>query len=515
MRRLLTATEAKALDRYTIGQIGVPSVVLMERASLAVAGVCEELLCEVVAKEPDRKHILNRRTQMRILCVCAMGNNGADGVTVARILHLKGYRAEILLVGDEHKATDEMNIQLSIARNLGIGICKADEGEEYIKAGAYDIVVDAIFGVGLTREVTGIYAQLICRINESGAKVVAVDIPSGISADDGKIMGCAVKADVTVTFGNEKLGMILYPGTEYCGRRVIVDIGLAEEQYLDGSTTAITYDKSDMDRLPVRPAYSNKGTFGRVLVVAGSENMGGAALFSGMAAYRMGAGLVEIATMAENRSFLMERLPECVLTIYSPEEKLESWLPEAVERAKAVVVGPGMGIGKNTEKILAFLLRKTDIPLIIDADGLNVLAGRSELSGHLSERVILTPHLGEMSRLTDKTVKQIQRDLIGTAREYSKHTGAVCVMKDARTIVAAPDGRIYVNTSGNCGMATGGSGDLLAGMLGALLAEGMDPFESACLSVYLHGLYGDKARERYGARTMIATDFGQLIGGEI
>ena len=515
MRRLLTAAEAKALDKYTIEQIGVPSVVLMERASLAVAEVCEELIGEAGGRASENN------LRKRILCVCAMGNNGADGVAVSRILHLKGFLTEILLVGDERKATEEMKIQLSIARNLGIGICKADEEKEYIKEGAYGIIVDAMFGVGLTREVTGVYALLIRQINESGARVVAVDIPSGISADDGKIMGCAVRAEVTVTFGNEKLGMILYPGTEYGGRRVVAHIGLAEEPYFSGKTAlygnaddapAVTYDREDVRRLPARPAYSNKGTFGRVLVIAGSENMGGAALFSGMAAYRMGAGLVEIATVAENRSFLMERLPECVLTIYSPEEEPGSWLPDAVKRAKAVVVGPGMGTGENTKQILTYLLKESDIPLIIDADGLNVLAGDKELADYLTEGVILTPHLGEMSRLTGKTVAQIRGDLIGTAKAFSKQTGAVCVMKDARTIVSSPDGRVYVNTSGNCGMATGGSGDLLAGMLGALRAEGMDTFESACLGVYLHGLYGDMARDRYGDRTMIATDFGKLIG---
>lgn len=513
MHRLLTAKEAKQLDRYTIEQIGVPSEVLMERAALATAEECIRRLT------PGAK----------VLSVCAMGNNGADGVAVARILHLKGYSTEILLAGNERKATEEMKCQLRIVRNLHIPVCKADEAAEYIKPGEYDLIVDALFGVGLVRKVEGLYALLVEQINESRAKIVAVDIPSGVSADDGSILGRAVKADVTVTFGAEKLGMILYPGTEYCGERVTADIGLAEEMFFDGlmpedvrgkesETTAgtyqpaFTYDKEDVKRLPARPAYSNKGTFGRVLVIAGSANMGGAALFAGMAAYRMGAGLVEIATVAENRSFLMERLPEAVLTIYDTNEDSGMWLASAVKRAKAVVVGPGMGVSEHTKEILSFLLRETEGALVIDADGLNVLAASAGLTEQLSERVILTPHLGEMSRLTGKTVRELQAELIRSAADYSKATGAVCVMKDARTIVAAPDGRVYVNTSGNCGMATGGSGDLLAGILGALRAEGMDPFDTACLGVYLHGLYGDKAREHYGVRAMIASDFGEMIG---
>lgn len=252
MRRLLTAAEAKALDRYTITEVGVPSVVLMERASLAVAEACEDILrgertafsCGIPKSDVPKLNGALKKSSIpensvqicasktRILSVCAMGNNGADGVAVARILYLKGYAAQILLIGDEAKATEEMKLQLAIARNLEIPVCKADEEKEYIRAGEYDLIIDAIFGVGLTRPVEGQYASLVRQINESQTKVVAVDIPSGVSSDDGKVLGCAVKTDVTVTFGAEKLGMILYPGTEYCGRRVIADIGLAEEKIL-------------------------------------------------------------------------------------------------------------------------------------------------------------------------------------------------------------------------------------------------------------------------------------------
>ncbi len=501
MHRLVTAGEAKELDRYTVEEIGVPSVVLMERAAEAVADECVRRLC------PGE----------RILCVCGMGNNGADGVAAARILYLKGCRVSVILAGDESKATEEMRLQLRIARNLEIPVVKADEEGEYIKSGEYGVIVDALFGVGLKRPVQGLFAALIAQINQSGAQVVAADIPSGVSADDGRICGCAVKADATVTFGTEKLGMILYPGTEYCGRRVTADIGLAEAAYMErpANRPAFTYDREDVRRLPARSAYSNKGTFGRVLVIAGSPGMGGAALFAGMAAYRMGAGLVEIATAEQNRTFLMERLPEAVLTVYDPGEKPEDWLAPAAKRAKAIVAGPGMGTGKATERVLDFLLRETAVPLVIDADGLNVLAGSRPLASLLSERVILTPHLGEMSRLTGKTVACLRETLIRSAADYSKEVGAVCVMKDARTVVAAPDGRVYVNTSGNCGMSTGGTGDLLAGMLGALRAEGMEAFEGACLGVYLHGLYGDKAGERYGRRAMIASDMGELIGDKL
>lgn len=589
MHKLLTAAEARAIDRYTIERIGVPSVVLMERAALAVAEECMKLIAPIEAGGRTIRNALFvsagtvfQGVGQRILCVCGTGNNGADGVAVARILRLRGYRTEILIAGNEERGTEEFRIQLNAARNLSIPVCNANEPKEYIKEGECALIVDALFGVGLTRPVEGIYAELIGQMNRSSASIVAVDLPSGVSADDGKVCGCAVKADVTVTFGEEKLGMTLYPGTEYCGERVIAEIGLATEEYLRAavaercpgeavagpltgslvvkgearcqsvgescrcnvSLPAFTYDKADLNRLPKRPAYSNKGTFGRVLVIAGSPNMGGAALFAGMAAYRMGVGLVEIATAKENRTFLQEALPEAILTIYDNTADPSDWLIPAMSRAKAIVVGPGLGTEGNGAEVLAVLLEQAKVPLVIDADGLNLLAESEELQKLLGARrmvgvrydgeakdvckeegvaenavcsnrmppVILTPHLGEMSRLTGKSVKEIQRNLLTTAREYSRKTGVICAMKDARTIVAAPDGRTYVNTSGNCGMATGGSGDLLTGIVAALLAEGMDAMESACLGVYLHGLYGDKARERYGERTMIASDLAKIIG---
>lgn len=501
MRRLLTAAEAKAIDRYTIDEIGIPGLALMERAAIVVAEQCEQMMT----------------ADGELLCVCGTGNNGADGVAVARILSLRGYRTKLLIVGDEERATEEFKLQLRAARRLRIPVCKAGEQAEYIKRGECSLIVDALFGVGLTREVKGIYAELIDQINRSGVPVISVDLPSGVSADDGTVLGCAVKADRTVTFGSEKVGMILYPGTEYCGERIVAEIGLAEKNYFDEqkeSATVFTYDKDDLKRLPKRPAYSNKGTFGRVLVIAGSPNMGGAALFAGTAAYRMGAGLVEIATVPENRALLQAELPEAVLTVYDPHTNPTDWLIPAMKRAKAIVVGPGLGMKGNGAEILSLLLEQAAVPIVIDADGLNLIASDKRLKERLkgNRQVILTPHLGEMSRLTGKTVGEIQRELIETARDYSRKMGVICAMKDARTIVASPDGNVYINTSGNAGMATGGSGDLLAGMIGALLAEGMEPYESACLGVYLHGCYGDMAKERYGARTMIASDLAKIIG---
>ena len=500
MRRLLTAAEAKAIDRYTIDEIGIPGVVLMERAALAVAEQCEQMMT----------------ADGELLCVCGTGNNGADGVAVARILSLRGYQTKLLIVGDEDRGTEEFKLQLHAVRRLRIPVCKAGEPAEYIKRGECSLIVDALFGVGLTRGIEGIYANVIDQINRSGVPVIAVDLPSGISADDGKVLGCAVKADRTVTFGSEKIGMILYPGTEYCGERMVAEIGLAEKNYFEEqneSATVFTYDEDDLKRLPKRPAYSNKGTFGRVLVIAGSPNMGGAALFAGTAAYRMGAGLVEIATVKENRALLQTELPEAVLTVYDPLTDPTDWLIPAMRRAKAIVVGPGLGMKGNGAGILALLLEQAVVPVVIDADGLNLIAGDERLKDRLKGncQVILTPHLGEMSRLTGKTVGEIQLELIETARAYSQKMGVICAMKDARIVVASPDGNVYINTSGNAGMATGGSGDLLAGMIGALLAEGMEPYESACLGVYLHGRYGDMAKERYGARTMIASDLAKII----
>ncbi|MCI9068266.1 MAG: NAD(P)H-hydrate dehydratase [Lachnospiraceae bacterium] len=516
MQYLLTGRQMKAVDLYNIEEIGIPSLALMERAALETAREAERLCPE----------------GGRVLAVCGTGNNGADGLAAVRMLFLHGRRAEALILGNAARATRENRIQQEILKKLGIPVYTADNFPEYPIEGRrgtgkdpeepYSLILDALFGIGLSRPPEGDAAEAVCRINRAGERgipVVSVDIPSGISAETGQILGTAVRADVTVTFGYEKLGTILYPGTRYAGRRIVADIGFAQPP--DMGEAVRGFRPGERGNLPGRPQDGNKGTFGRVFLAAGSAGMSGAAYLSAKAAGISGAGLVQIHTERENVPILQTLLPEAVITVSDggkgagqAEENGEACSHEEaggrglLRRAAVLVAGPGLSVKPSAGRLLRELLKERKalgIPCVLDADALNILARERDLFDHLEERTILTPHMGEMARLTGRSVGELKADPVGAAREFHKKYGVVCVLKDARTVVASGKG-IYVNLSGNDGMATGGAGDVLSGILGGLLAGGMEPEEAAETGVYLHGLAGDAAAERLGRRSMMAGD---------
>lgn len=495
----------KEIDRRTITEIGIPSLVLMERAAMAVA---EEVKRRAAKTE-------------KIWCACGCGNNGADGVAAARMLHLAGYPVVVIYIGNREKASEEFKRQAVIAENLGVSFIAY---REFIP-GSCDILVDAIFGVGLARPVEGEFLEFFTMLKGASPRLtVAVDLPSGISSDSGQVLGAALKAQVTVTFGWEKLGTVLYPGKDYSGQVIVADIGFPPLSALNAlgagepANYAFTYEAEDKCRLPLRPAYGNKGSFGRVLIVAGSKNMGGAAYLSALAAYRMGAGLVKILTVSENREFLQARLPEAILETYSGEmfhanpEDYRPVLEENCEWADVVVLGPGLGKAPYVEALTEMVLTIACTPIVVDADALNMIAAHPYMCGYFTENIILTPHLGEMARLTGKSIQEIQQDVPGTAAAYAAHYGITCVLKDAVTAVALRDGRIYLNTSGNSAMAKAGSGDVLTGIIAALLAQGMDEMEGTILGVYLHGLAGDLYREERGSYGMLAGELADCAG---
>ena len=495
MRFLADGLEMRGMDRYSIETIGIPSIVLMEHA--AAAAVDEMRGC--------------LEGQPSILIVCGTGNNGADGLAMARLLDNEGYAVQVVPVGNQMKATEEWKTQAEICSRLGIPFVHQELSAEYIRSNRIGVVVDGLFGTGLSRMVTGAFQDAIEAINRSGAYVVSIDIPSGISADSGAVLGCAVKADLTVTFQCEKLGMALYPGKEYCGQTVVRDIGIPPVSQRTVAPRAFTMDETDLEQMPERPAYSNKGTFGRVLVIAGAKNMAGAAILSGTGAYRSGAGLVRVLTVEENRVILQSTLPEAILTTYSGKELPLDVLEEACGWASSIVIGPGLGLSDQTTSLLRYVLQYRKAPVVIDADGLNTLAVHREMLDSLGENAVLTPHLGEMSRLIGMPVSHITMDLPETARTFSERYGAVLVMKDAKTLVADGKSRLYVNTCGNSGMATGGSGDVLAGVIGGLLAGGMEPFEAASYGVLLHSLAGDAAAAELGERAVTAGEIARRI----
>lgn len=523
MKYIVDSNRMKQIDIYTMDVIGIPSLVLMERAALEVVSVMKQVI-----KKEDR-----------ILAVCGPGNNGADGVAAARILFMQGFEVAILLTFDREKCSREMQTQLEIASKLGIKI------DNSINIGEYNIIVDAIFGIGLSKPVTGGFAEIIDEINGGKHIVFSVDIPSGISADNGKVLKTAIKADYTVTFGYMKQGLLMYPGVSYAGKVTVSDIGFPDIALRQVGPAAFYYTEEDLCRLPYRKSDGHKGTFGKVLVIAGSEGMAGAAYLSAKAAYRTGAGMVKILTAAKNRNVIQTLLPEALFAPYDYDEddkeneiisngnrRGESVsisvgnLIKALDWADVSVIGPGLGISDKSRDLLTFVLdvvKNKRKPLVIDADAINILAGmldRESLSvkdrlekieSLLPENSVLTPHPIELSRILNVPASEITDNIIDIANQYFYNSKLIYVLKNARTIVTGPGGK-YINISGNNGMATAGSGDVLTGIIAALTAQGLDAYEAACLAVYMHGLAGELAAQKSSVYSVMAGDIADAIG---
>ena len=492
MKYLVTAQEMKQYDKNTIEYLGIPGPVLMERAALAA----EEFLKE-------RFDAAKMRT--KVLIFAGMGNNGGDGLALARLLASDGYVVEVRQVGEADKATDERKAQWQILQHFPV---KTDSNEGIEE---YDIIVDAIFGVGLSRSVEGIYAEAVEWMNAAGGFKLALDIPSGICSDTGRVLGCAFRADATVTFGFCKRGLVLYPGAEYAGEVRTVNIGIGEESLLGQIPGMYTLEKGTV-RLPRRNPAGNKGTFGKALLVAGSNGMAGAAILSARAAYRTGAGMVKVITVEENRQILQQGIPEA---LYGSCRQLS----ESLEWADVIAIGPGIGKDEQARQCLRTVIEKSVKPLILDADALNLLAEQSGESlveqlhsqGAEGRIIILTPHVGELSRLLGCTVAECKKDLIGCAEILAERFGAIAVAKDARTVVCRDRGPHYLNTTGNSGMATAGSGDVLTGVILGLLAQGEEAYTAAVTGVYLHGLAGETAARKHSEYGVMAGDIAECL----
>lgn len=503
----------REVDRITIEEMGIPSVVLMERAALAVTECVE-------------KYVL---PQGSIAVLCGTGNNGGDGLAVARMLKEAGYDVTVLIKGASNPekaflhATEEFLQQLTIAKAVGVPV------QEPEKTVQYEVIVDALFGVGLTRPIEGDYAILLERLNKESHIVVAVDIPSGVNASTGKVEGVALAADETVTFGGVKCGHMLYPGKEYCGRVTVADIGFSK-RVLQEQCAGVWYCPERIEELlPKRPAASNKGTFGKIAVIAGKKNMAGAAYFSAAAAYRTGAGLVKVITPECNREILQNLLPEAMLSTYESTDNIENIMEETLDFADAFVIGPGLGTEGPAERVVfAFcdaLKHRGDVPVTVwDADALNILAARMNGEGLesleercayleqlLPDQAVLTPHPGEAARLFGCGVGELTEDFPETAKKIGACSKITVVLKDAVTLVVAGE-KLFMNSTGNNGMSTGGSGDVLTGMIAALAAAGLESFEAASAGVWLHGAAGDAASMKQGAVSVIARDLLFAIG---
>lgn len=489
MKYLVSGHEMQQYDKNTTEYFKVPSLLLMECAASSLTGVIRQKISRAD----------------RILIVCGTGNNGADGLACARQLLLSGYQADVFIAGNPAKTSSQFQTQMEIYHAYGFSLL-----DNFPEHQAYDMVVDAIFGVGLSRAITGVLSEILEKMNAMPGRKLAVDMPSGISADTGEILGIAFHADLTVTFSFEKRGMYLWPGSQYVGEVVCPQIGITEKSFLDKKPQACALTPEDLRTLPERPAHSNKGTFGKLLLIAGSTDMAGAAVLSARAACVSGCGLVRVFTPETNRIILQTSVPDAILTTYTENTAIEEELREAVNWADAIVCGPGLGTKPPAGQIVDQVLKEASVPVVFDADALNLIAQSSTRLNECRADVIITPHPGEMGRLLQKPVAEITGRLLQTAEAFAREHRLICVLKDAHTVTALPDGSIYLNLSGNNGMATAGSGDVLSGITGSLLAQGISAADAAPMAVYLHGTAGDRMLNERGYRGMTA---GDLITG--
>ncbi|MEW6218448.1 MAG: NAD(P)H-hydrate dehydratase [Thermodesulfobacteriota bacterium] len=511
--QLASAEEMRAIDRATIEEMGLPGVVLMENAGRQTVAAMGRLFDPLAGK--------------RVSLVIGPGNNGGDGLVIARLLQQQGCRPEVELLVPGERLTGDAGTNLAIVEGLPVPI-RLVLGEEAIPAlaerlGRSDLVVDAIFGTGLTRHVGGHFAAAIEAMNSCGRPVVAVDIPSGLDADSGQPLGVAVRATLTVTFGLAKPGLVVTPGCLLAGRLEVADIGLLREAVAAVGPRRRLLDEPWAGSLvPARPEDGHKGTFGHLLVVAGSQGHTGAALLAGLGGLRAGAGLVSLAVPSFLNPIFETRLLEA-MTVPLPAAGgglAAEALPEiraALTGKSALVIGPGLGTGPAIRLLLAGLLEDLALPVVLDADALTILAQeRSLLDGlaRLAGRVVLTPHPGEMGRLTGTSAKAVQGARIAQAEALARRHGVVLALKGSRTLIAGPEGDLAVCPAGNPGMACGGMGDVLAGIIGGLLAQGVPSWQAACLGVYAHGLAGDRLARRLGGhRGLLASELADELPG--
>lgn len=510
--KVVTSEEMRDIDSMTIKSIGISGVVLMERAGAAAAAKIKELF-------PKGK----------VVILAGGGNNGGDGLVAARELFNAGWDARVLLLIRQDKLSPDCLLQYRIIKQMGIPIeFRTDISDKDIDC---SVIVDALLGTGLNKDIEGVIAKAINLVNKAGSKVLSIDMPSGISSDTGRVMGVAVKADFTITFGLPKRGHFLYPGASFSGKLFIENIGFPEGLLISEDLKVNLMDERQAASLiPARPKYSHKGDYGHALIVAGSRGKTGAALLAARACLRAGAGLVTIGVPESLITPLQSRATE-EMTLPLPDrgdgtlssKAADHILRYLTEKADVICIGPGIGVTPDTIKLLSDILASSKIPLVIDADGLNSITYPG-LMMKASAPVIITPHIGEMARLllasagkgqalkelsrapNPQLLTRIEHDRVNAALSFSKNNEVYVVLKGAPTIIAEPSGRAFINTTGNPGMATAGAGDVLSGIISSFAGQGLNPLNASMLGVYMHGLAGDIAAGEKGEHSLIAGD---------
>ncbi len=505
---ILTTLQMKMAESEA-NKNGTSYLRLMENAGSACARAIREEY-EVTEDKPKK-----------ITVVCGRGNNGGDGYVIARKFSEMGCQVSVIMAGGtpitEHAKEMFSRVEQMPVNMITFDTNKSSALDALLKA---DIIVEAVFGIGLTRDVTDIYAELFRYINSSSAKRVCIDVPGGLNTDTGAIMGEVINADLTVAVCSAKPCHILLPGSKYCGKVKVVSIGITEEEKrASGDAYCASIDIETVKGIiKKRNPISNKGDYGHVLSICGSRNMAGAAVLAAMGAVRGGAGLVTAA------------FPECAYPAIASKLTSPLLLPTkcntdgtfssqaideikvAMSKASAILIGCGLGVNNQTAKLLYEVIKNSKVPLIIDADGINILSHNINVLKEAKVPIILTPHPGEMSRLTGLSVKQIQSDRIQTAVQFARNNKVTLILKGANTVVATADEKTgFVNTTGNAGMAKGGSGDLLAGLVSAFVASGQNAFNASVSAVYLHGLAGDIAAEKFSQTAMTPMDTANCL----
>jgi NAD(P)H-hydrate epimerase len=503
--KIVTAQQIKSIDRRAIRDFGIPGPVLMENAAAAVMTEMEKFFDNLAG--------------MRVGIICGKGNNGGDGLALARRLSIRGVPVRVALLAPFGAVTGEAKVNLSILRRTDVELAQNASTRAIADLVAWsDILVDALLGVGLSTPLKGTYAFAVELMNASGKPLVAVDVPTGINADTGEVMGSAIRADLTVTMALIKRGLVLHPGAQHAGAIRVADIGIPSEVVdKEKILTSLLTRGVAWGLIDQRRPDANKGSFGHVLVVAGSLGKAGAAVMAARGALRAGAGLVSVALPNSLVPIIQQHVFEamCIPSAESIDGTMgigaEVELLKASGSMSACAIGPGLSTHYETIQVVRNFVQRLTIPAVIDADGLNAFAGSLDLLRKIKAPVILTPHPGEMGRLLGISPREVQKDRTGIAGEFAMKYKVTLVLKGAGTVIATPDGRVFINSTGNPGMATGGTGDVLTGMIAGLLAQGYASTEAACLGVYLHGLAGDLAAREKGEMAMIAGDLIEKI----
>jgi NAD(P)H-hydrate epimerase len=507
--KAVTADQMKTLDRRTIHERDVRGIDLMENAGKGATEV-------ILRRFP---HLPRKR----VAIIAGKGNNGGDAFVIARHLIKRGLGVNIFLLAENEAVKGDAKTNLDILTKDGIEVRELVTPREFESVKddllSHDLFIEGILGTGLSSEVKGYYREVISALNATGKPIVAIDIPSGLDATSGKPLGTCIKATFTPTFALPKVGQLIHPGVEFVGELQVIDIGIPGDLIEEEDIRSHLIQYEDIRALLAVPRHgdTHKGDYGHLLVLAGSVGKTGAAALACEAAMRVGAGLVTLGIAGSLNEIMEVKLTE-TMTMPLPETEsrtlgLDAFqeIIEISQRMQALVIGPGISTVDETGQLVRKLVKALRLPMVIDADGLTALSVKSEILKDIETPIILTPHPGEMARLTGLSSKAVQEDRIETSRNFAIEYGVYLVLKGSQTIIAQPDGNIHINPSGNPGMASGGTGDVLTGMMGGLVCQGLSPSSAAIAATYIHGLAGDLVAEEKGEMALIATDVLEKI----